>query len=1072
MVLFYILIILSFTCSYQYKIIDLEPYRYNYYVNDLEDNIAIYKFQPQSKKKEIFISFLGHSNNESFEFYLYSDISDINSIIDKNFKNYLEKFNNYGEIKVNHNLDIYYILVKMNSYRDEYKYLSFMMYNIKEYLNIGKYDEYIFAFEANKNIILNYPAKNISQYLNIESRGICEFISYYIYKNNTKPELVKEINKTCFFSDSFGILFNESNNYYINITINTIQIVRMVLYYLDNNKHIIQVKDILTDLDYGYISFRGGNIYGPEYKYFFINIENVSMNQVFGYHIYEPCNSNSYKVRLKFYDDYNISKMPYAFDIKNYNYEDIWYQNMTENPFILLRKYREAKGLLLMIESVLDKETEESKHNEMVMYVKAKNIINLTENTVLNFTQLIPKNVYYLDTGISKNLIIKTNLDYFTILKPKMKIIKSKGYLFYTGEYVYIFHFPNSENAMVEMQFVDNSKILRPNIPDFMYLCKDNTYEEKYIYLPYMTNFNILYGDVEIYDINVTSLNSLNDFYNENYMKNYKSIKRYENYSSFKEEQYFYKIKCTTNSLIKYENSFISYIDENITMNSKNKKLILDFSKYNQKTIIFKSDLPLYIGILESSELNENWNLNFTLNNINHFINNQNDIFFQEVKINDTLIIEKPEKNIHVYVKTFNNYSIETFRLLNTKSSGLYIFDRNVTEEYNTLIYLTDRYSNGKYSLFYGNPNNYEYNQLVNYELEISNNPYKYLKEDDKSKYFFLIYENYSYNSEINITKLNEAKFILNKLIYVENYNNEIMRIKLPKPIDDDKIAFIQYFDEAIEIFSERSKYVKLPHGIDFKICTISNDKEYYCDNEKRSAYKSYYFISYMNYTNNTYDYKNIEYICLFYVDNISITDNNVTISFENSCSSTMYNYTVFIEYNITNYKQYSPIKNYFEKDINNNTKYYEFQRNETHNTIEIFDSIKRGMILITIVGQDTEGFHRFIYARHEYDYRANEEKTYLTIIIIASVIGSIIIIVVILCIVRKKKKKNINKNIEDEKTMKLYNQKNEKESADFKGYEGSADFKDYKGSADFKDYNKENDVINDDEKENNDFKY
>ena len=161
----------------------------------------------------------------------------------------------------------------------------------------------------------------------------------------------------------------------------------------------------------------------------------------------------------------------------------------------------------------------------------------------------------------------------------------------------------------------------------------------------------------------------------------------------------------------------------------------------------------------------------------------------------------------------------------------------------------------------------------------------------------------------MKIIKINQSKMILNKLIFVENNYNEIMRIKLPIAIDDHKIAFIQYFDEAIDIFSERSKYVKLPHGIDFKICTISKDKEYYCDNEKRSAYKSYYFISYMNYTNNTYDYKNIEYICLFYVDNISITDNNVTISFENSCSSTMYNYTVFIEYNITNYKQYSPIK-------------------------------------------------------------------------------------------------------------------------------------------------------------------
>ena len=129
--------------------------------------------------------------------------------------------------------------------------------------------------------------------------------------------------------------------------------------------------------------------------------------------------------------------------------------------------------------------------------------------------------------------------------------------------------------------------------------------------------------------------------------------------------------------------------------------------------------------------------MNFTINNISYFINNQNDIFYQEVKINDILIIEKPDKNIHVYIKTFKNYSIETFRPLNTTSSGLYLFDRNVTEEYNTLIYLTGYYSYGEYSIFYGNPNNYEFNQLINYELEIPINPYKYLKEDDKNKYFF-----------------------------------------------------------------------------------------------------------------------------------------------------------------------------------------------------------------------------------------------------------------------------------------------------------------------------------------------
>lgn len=160
MVLLYILIILVFSFSNQYKVIDLEPYRYTYYINDLENNTAIYKFQPQSLEKQIFISFLGHSNDGSFEFYIYSNIADINTTDNGTFTNYLEKIDNYGEIEVNHALDIYYILVKMNSYQEEYKYLSFMMYNMKEYLDIGKYNDYIFAFESNKNIIFNYPAKN------------------------------------------------------------------------------------------------------------------------------------------------------------------------------------------------------------------------------------------------------------------------------------------------------------------------------------------------------------------------------------------------------------------------------------------------------------------------------------------------------------------------------------------------------------------------------------------------------------------------------------------------------------------------------------------------------------------------------------------------------------------------------------------------------------------------------------------------------------------------------------------------------------------------------------------------
>ena len=258
----------------------------------------------------------------------------------------------------------------MNSYRDEYKYLSFMMYNIKEYLDIGKYNEYILLFEESKNIILNYNAKNITQYLYIESKGNCEFISYYIYKNNTKPELIEEINNRWKKKKKFITLFNESDNYYINMTINTNKIVRIVLYYLNNNKYIIPVKDVLTDINYGYLSLHGVNIEVPDYKFFFINIENVPDGQLFGYHIFEQFNSNNYKIGLKYYEDYNISEMPYGYDIKDYYYVDRWDKKMREEPFIFLRKYSGIKGVLLKIESLIDRDDGEGMYNEMITFKK------------------------------------------------------------------------------------------------------------------------------------------------------------------------------------------------------------------------------------------------------------------------------------------------------------------------------------------------------------------------------------------------------------------------------------------------------------------------------------------------------------------------------------------------------------------------------------------------------------------------------------------------------------------------------------------------------------------------------
>lgn len=99
-------------------------------MNDLletENNIIIYTYQSQSDEKNVYMSFLGHSNDGSFEFYLYSELSDINCVDNISFTNYLEKIDNYGEIQKNHILDIYYIVVKINSNVEEYDFLSFLV---------------------------------------------------------------------------------------------------------------------------------------------------------------------------------------------------------------------------------------------------------------------------------------------------------------------------------------------------------------------------------------------------------------------------------------------------------------------------------------------------------------------------------------------------------------------------------------------------------------------------------------------------------------------------------------------------------------------------------------------------------------------------------------------------------------------------------------------------------------------------------------------------------------------------------------------------------------------------------
>ena len=255
----------------------------------------------------------------------------------------------------------------------------------------------------------------------------------------------------------------------------------------------------------------------------------------------------------------------------------------------------------------------------------------------------------------------------------------------------------------------------------------------------------ILFGDIKVYDINVTSLNSIDDLYDENYMTDYIWIKRYDDYLSLKDEKFFYKLKCNKYSLIKLENSLKTNIEENIIVNQDSKKLILDFSKYDKKKITFQSNLSLYIGILNSQETNDNWNLNFYINDDKYTINNTNDTFFHDFNVNNILKIEKPDLNIHSYIKVKTNYNIEKLRPLRTNNSGIFVFDKNITEEYDIKINISSdvsyiSYLKGRYGLFYGDPNNFDYNELFYDRIEFNNNPYQYLEKDDENKYFFILF--------------------------------------------------------------------------------------------------------------------------------------------------------------------------------------------------------------------------------------------------------------------------------------------------------------------------------------------
>ena len=1036
-------------------------------MNQNKDNIVIYKFKPSTEKRNIFLLFLGHSNDGSFEFYLYKELSDIQYDDNNNFINFLEKFINYGETKINQELDVYYILVRMNSYEDKYDYLSFMIYNSVEYLDIGNFqqnNEYILALEKDNEFILNYPAKDVTQYLYIYRKGDCDEISYALYKNNSAQELVEKITDNCFENKYHILTLLRNTNYYIKLTFqNTIsyKIFRLVLYILTNKKNIKEINDYKTSMKYGYVSSLDSELKTRDAKYFFINTTDLPEDQLIGYSILDPFNSLNYRFLYKRYINYDINELPDGDKVEDYDYAYNWDINLEEKPCFFFRRNKNDNGFLLKIISYLNKDNDQVNHNEMIIYIDTKIIYTLTENHIFNYTELTTKNVFNLEY-LKDKLIMKSNLDYFTILYPKRKRIYSKAYLFERSDVV--LELQNSENASVEFQYIKNPIIDNIISPYITYFCKNNIQEDKILFLPYMTNFNIFFGDIKVYDIDVSSLNSLDDFYDENYMEQYSYPKRYDNYLSMKEERFFYKLRCNKYSLIKFDDSPKSYTHENLTIDSTNSKLYLDFSKYKQKRIRFNSDLSLSIGILNSIELNESWTLYFYINDEKYFLNNKNDTFSTEFKTNDILIIEKPNINIHTFVNVLHNYKIETLRPLSTNISGIYVFEKNVSEDYDILINISNVYYyseiNGKYSLFYGNPNDYEFGQLISYPLEINNNPYKYLEENDENKYFFILYQDYPsyYKEELHLVKLRRSNISLNELTLIENNENENIKLYLPK-VNKKMFAFIQYFDKEIDVFDENNNKLKpeyYSYSPKFKEYIFNKDKEYYALNGKIiTAYKTFFSFSYVD-KDNYPSQSAFRQDCSFSITKINDTFNNINIKIENTCYySTPYHYYIFIVPNTSNsantngnYYKKTPLELYYENDKKNDSlKYYEFTSKKEY--FEIFDTFMIGEKKISIVGQETEGFRRFVFDQMKYNY-IGKKKSYLAYIVIGCIVGAIILIIIIRAIykyiVRKKEEAYFK---EREEKMLRYEpkeviEKKEIKSADFDNtINGTAEDKD-----------------------------
>ena len=156
---------------------------------------------------------------------------------------------------------------------------SGLIYNTEENWNIGNLEanqEYLLAFEDDKELTFTYPAKDITQYFHISIKGEWEELYYEVYTNDTKPEQVKH---QCNYNHYKTITFLRNHNYYMNIKFSSYKkkILRIAFYFLTNKKHIFEIKDYRTDIKYAYTSNMIGSNNDKDTRYYFINTTDLIM---------------------------------------------------------------------------------------------------------------------------------------------------------------------------------------------------------------------------------------------------------------------------------------------------------------------------------------------------------------------------------------------------------------------------------------------------------------------------------------------------------------------------------------------------------------------------------------------------------------------------------------------------------------------------------------------------------------------------------------------------------------------------------------------------------------------------